>query len=91
MFSLAHVRARLCLLCRTVHLGWVNVEFLRSSRIVPKLCRELPLIKLIMPPKGISMIHSYGEAIECYDILSYHLGYEKIAFSYGADWYCERH
>ena len=50
----------------TVHLGWVNVEFLRSSRIVPKLCRELPLIKLIMPPKGISMIHSYGEAIDLF-------------------------
>jgi len=30
--------------------------------MVPKLCRELPLIKLMMPPKGILMIHSYGEA-----------------------------
>ena len=30
--------------------------------MVPKLCRELPLMKLMMPPKGILMIHSYGEA-----------------------------
>ena len=30
--------------------------------MVPKLCRELSLIKLMIPPKGILMIHSYGEA-----------------------------
>ena len=34
--------------------------------MVPKLCRELPLIKLMMPPKGISMIYSYGEAIDLF-------------------------
>ena len=32
---------------------------------------------------------SYGEAYECYDILHFHHGYKKIAFSYGADWYDE--
>jgi hypothetical protein len=31
---------------------------------------------------------SYHEAYECYDILKTQ-GYEKIAFSYGADWYCD--
>ena len=30
--------------------------------MVPGLCRELPLIKLMMPPKGILMIHSWGRA-----------------------------
>ena len=30
--------------------------------MVPKLRRELPLIELMMPPKGILMIHSYGRA-----------------------------
>ena len=34
--------------------------------MVPKLCRELPLIKLMMPPKGISVINSYGEAIDLF-------------------------
>ena len=38
---------------------------------------------------AVVQANSYGEAMECYDILSYHLGYEKIAFSYGADWYCD--
>ena len=32
---------------------------------------------------------SYGEAYECYHILKNHLNYDKIAFSYGADWYAE--
>lgn len=31
---------------------------------------------------------SYYEAFECYNILKMQ-GYEKIAFSYGADWYCD--
>ena len=48
----------------TVRLGKPNLDILRSNRMVPKLCRELPLIKLMMPPKGILMIHSYGEARE---------------------------
>ena len=39
-----------------------NFDILRSNRMVPKLCRELPLIELMMPPKGILMIHSDGEA-----------------------------
>ena len=46
----------------TVRLGKPKFDILRSNRMVPKLCRELPLIKLMMPPKGILMIHSYGEA-----------------------------
>ena len=32
---------------------------------------------------------SYAEAVECYDILHFHHGYQKIAFSYGADWYAK--
>ena len=45
-------------------------------------------------PKGVTKVavvqaKSYGEAMECYDILHYHHGYQKIAFSYGADWYAE--
>ena len=31
---------------------------------------------------------NYHEAYECYNILKLQ-GYEKIAFSYGADWYCD--
>ena len=31
----------------------------------------------------------YSEAISCYNILSTHHGYKKIAFSYGADWYAD--
>ena len=31
----------------------------------------------------------YGEAVSCYNILSTHHGYKKIAFSYGADWYAD--
>jgi len=31
---------------------------------------------------------NYHEAVECYNILKTQ-GYEKIAFSYGADWYCD--
>ena len=38
---------------------------------------------------AVVQANSYGEAYECYDILKTHLGYEKIAFSYGADWYTE--
>ena len=32
---------------------------------------------------------NYYEAVECYSILRDHHGYQKIAFSYGADWYCD--
>ena len=32
---------------------------------------------------------NYGEAVECYNILDFHHCYQKIAFSYGADWYAE--
>jgi len=38
---------------------------------------------------AVIQANSYGEAYECYDILTTHLGYKKVAFSYGADWYCE--
>ena len=45
-------------------------------------------------PEGTTKVavvqaNSYGEAFECYHILKNHLGYNKIAFSYGADWYAE--
>lgn len=50
--------------------------------------------KDIKLPKGTTKVavvqaNSYGEAFECYHILKNHHGYEKIAFSYGADWYAE--
>ena len=32
---------------------------------------------------------NYSEAVSCYNILSMHHGYKKIAFSYGADWYAD--
>ena len=38
---------------------------------------------------AVIQANSYGEAYECYDILTTHLGYKKVAFSYGADWYCD--
>ena len=37
---------------------------------------------------AVVQAQSYHEAYECYDILKTQ-GYEKIAFSYGADWYCD--
>ena len=45
-------------------------------------------------PEGVTKVavvqaKNYGGAMECYDILHYHHGYRKIAFSYGADWYAE--
>ena len=45
-------------------------------------------------PEGTTKVavvqaNSYGEAYECYHILKNDLGYEKIAFSYGADWYVD--
>jgi len=36
---------------------------------------------------AVVQAQSYGEAHECYNILQFHQGYKKIAFSYGADWY----
>ena len=38
---------------------------------------------------AVVQAQSYHEAVECYDIMSFHHGYKKIAFSYGADWYAE--
>ena len=38
---------------------------------------------------AVVQAQSYGEAYECYDILQFHHGYKKIAFSYGADWYAD--
>ena len=38
---------------------------------------------------AVVQAQSYGEACECYDILQFHHGYKKIAFSYGADWYAD--
>ena len=37
---------------------------------------------------AVVQAQSYHEAFECYNILKMQ-GYEKIAFSYGADWYAE--
>ena len=43
-------------------------------------------------PEGVTKVavvqaDNYGEAVECYSILKGHHDYQKIAFSYGADWY----
>ena len=38
---------------------------------------------------AVVQAQSYGEAHECYNILQFHQGYKKIAFSYGADWYAD--
>jgi len=38
---------------------------------------------------AVVQANSYCEAMECYHILKEHLGYQKIAFSYGADWYVD--
>ena len=38
---------------------------------------------------AVVQAQSYGEAVSCYNILSTHHGYKKIAFSYGADWYAD--
>jgi len=37
---------------------------------------------------AVVQAQSYHEAFECYNILKMQ-GYQKIAFSYGADWYCD--
>ena len=38
---------------------------------------------------AVVQANNYGEAVECYSILSTHHGYNKIAFSYGASWYAD--
>ena len=50
--------------------------------------------KSIELPEGTTKVaviqaNTFGEAIECHSILKTHLEYEKIAFSYGADWYAQ--
>ena len=37
---------------------------------------------------AVVQAQNYHEAFECYNILKMQ-GYQKIAFSYGADWYAE--
>ena len=37
---------------------------------------------------AVVQAQSYHEAYECYNVLKMQ-GYQKIAFSYGADWYCD--
>jgi hypothetical protein len=37
---------------------------------------------------AVVQAQSYHEAFECYNVLKMQ-GYKKIAFSYGADWYCD--
>ena len=36
---------------------------------------------------AVIQANTFSEAVECHNILKTHLEYEKIAFSYGADWY----
>jgi hypothetical protein len=38
---------------------------------------------------AVVQAHDYASAFVCYNILKNHHGYDKIAFSYGADWYAE--
>ena len=57
----------------------VNAKHWMNNIVLPENTTKVAVVQA----------NSYGEAIECYDILSYHLNYKKIAFSYGADWYCD--
>ena len=81
-------------------LHWIN-ELQPDEFIVPDVwqdqiktlvnAKRWSTIKL---PKGVLKVavvqaENYNEATECYSILKNHHGYNKIAFSYGADWYCD--
>ena len=57
----------------------VNAKYWMKNYKLPKNTTKVAVVQA----------QSYGEACECYDILQFHQGYKKIAFSYGADWYAE--
>ena len=57
----------------------VNAKYWMNGYTLPENTTKVAVVQA----------QSYGEACECYDILQFHQGYKKIAFSYGADWYAE--
>ena len=57
----------------------VNAKYWMKNYKLPKNTTKVAVVQA----------QSYGEACECYDILQFHQGYKKIAFSYGADWYAK--
>ena len=80
-------------------LHWINV-LEPNEFIVPDVWQD-KIATLVNAKRWISVelpenttkvavvqAQSYHEAFECYNILKMQ-GYEKIAFSYGADWYCD--
>ena len=80
---------------------WIN-ELEPDEFIVPDVwqdyiqtLRNAKQWKDIELPEGTTKVavvqaHDYASAFECYHILKNHHGYQKIAFSYGADWYAEQ-
>ena len=80
-------------------LHWIN-ELEPNEFIVPDVWQDQTAtlvnakhwltIKLpkITTKVAVVQAQSYHEAHECYNILKMQ-GYQKIAFSYGADWYCD--
>ena len=57
----------------------VNAKYWMKNYKLPKNTTKVAVVQA----------QNYGEACECYDILQFHQGYKKIAFSYGADWYAK--
>ena len=79
-------------------LHWIN-ELKPNEFIVPDVWQDKTSTLVnakrwskIELPEGVTKVavvqaDDYGDAVECYSILSTHHGYHKIAFSYGADYY----
>ena len=57
----------------------VNAKYWMNGYKLPKNTTKVAVVQA----------KDYGEAVSCYNILSTHHGYKKIAFSYGADWYAD--
>jgi len=56
----------------------VNAKYWMNNYVLPENTTKVAVVQA----------NNYHEAHECYSILQMQ-GYKKIAFSYGADWYCE--
>ena len=81
-------------------LHWIN-ELKPNEFIVPDVWQDKTATLVnakkwsrIELPENVTKVavvqaNNYGEAVECYSILSTHHGYNKIAFSYGASWYVD--
>ena len=57
----------------------VNAKYWMNGYELPKNTTKVAVVQA----------KNYSEAVSCYNILSMHHGYKKIAFSYGADWYAD--